>query len=110
MTEKPANRTESIRIRLSPDLMARYEHQAARVGMTPSTLAAFVIGQWVKTQEDQLRIQSVAVMDAARKIAPQFDPVQIESLTAEMLDAMAPGMLRNIQQALKADKGGGGAD
>lgn len=92
MSEKAANRSESIRVRLAPDLMQRFEHQASRLGMTPATLAAYVLGSWVKSQEDQFRMQSMAVMDAARKMLPQVDESHLEALTSGMLEGMAPAI------------------
>ncbi|MDC7692649.1 hypothetical protein [Vogesella indigofera] len=106
MEKVTANRSESMRVRLAPDLMVRYEHQALRVGMTPATLAAYIIGSWVKSQEDQLRMQSVAVMDAARKMLPQVDEEQLEALTAGMLEGMAPALAK-LQHAAKGQEGGG---
>lgn len=101
------NRTESMRVRLAPDLMTRYEALALRLGMTPSTLAAYVIGAWVKSQEDQVRLQSMAVMDVARKMMAQVDAADLEALTAGMLEGMAPA-LANIQGTTKGQGEGGG--
>lgn len=106
MEKQSSNRTESIRIRLSPELMERYEHQASRLGMTPSTLGAFIVGAWVKTQEDQLRMQSVAVMDAARKMLSHVEGLDLESLTRDMLDGMAPALHEAQAKAKGQDKGG----
>lgn len=106
MSEKAGNRSESIRVRLAPDLMQRFEHQAARLGMTPATLAAYVLGSWVKSQEDQFRLQSMAIMDAARKMLPQVDESALEALTAGMLEGMAPA-LASLQGAPKEGQKGG---
>lgn len=106
MEKITSNRSESVRVRLSPEMMIRYEHQASRVGMTPATLAAFIIGAWVKSQEDQLRMQSVAVMDAARKMLPQVDDQQLEALTAGMLEGMAP-VLASLAGTTNGQEGGG---
>lgn len=85
---KKGNRTESIRLRLAPDLMSRFDALSQRYGMTPSTMAAFVVGQWVKAQEDQARMSQIALMDIARKMAVDVSDANI----AQFVDAMAPAL------------------
>lgn len=90
MTEKSNNRTESIRLRLSPEMMERFERQADRIGLTPSTLAAFVIGRWVKEEEDKTKVQTLAVMDIARRAFPLVDPSHVEQIATAALEGVAP--------------------
>lgn len=85
---KKGNRSESIRVRLAPDLMTRFEGLSERYGMTPSTLAAFVVGQWVKSQEDQARMSQIALMDAARKMVVDVSQADI----AKFVEAAAPAL------------------
>lgn len=85
---KKGNRSESIRVRLAPDLMERFEGLSTRYGMTPSTMVAFIVGQWVKTQEDQARMSQIALMDIARKMSLEVSPGEI----AELVQSVLPGI------------------
>lgn len=44
-------RSNSIRIRLSPEILERFETISKDIGMAPATLAAFVVGNFVREQE-----------------------------------------------------------
>lgn len=50
-SDQAGKRTESIRVRLEPDMMQRFEQAAARYGLTPSTMAAVVLGEYVVRHE-----------------------------------------------------------
>lgn len=46
-----SKRVESLRVRLEPDMMRRFEKVAEDFGMAPSTMAAFVLAQYVRESE-----------------------------------------------------------
>lgn len=53
-------RSDSIRIRLSPEMMKRFEKLSADFGMAPSTLAAFAVADFVIAHEySELRPRSL---------------------------------------------------
>lgn len=50
--EDQANkRSNSMRVRLVPEMMERFDTISRDFGMAPSTLAAYVIGAFVRDQE-----------------------------------------------------------
>ena len=49
--EQANKRSNSIRVRLVPEMMDRFEVISRGFGMAPSTLAAYVIGAFVRDQE-----------------------------------------------------------
>lgn len=83
-------RTDSIRVRLSPDMMERFEVLAKRYGMPPATLCAFAVAQFVQTEENKLSMTRMAVMDASRRAGEQFDmsDEQVERMLGPMLTEM----------------------
>lgn len=52
-------RTDSMRVRLSPEMMQRFQAIAADFGMAPSTLAAFAIVSFVRMHEPSSKSQFV---------------------------------------------------
>lgn len=56
-------RSESMRVRLDPQMMRRFEAQAADRGMAPSTFAAFVLAEYVREQERTIVITQVMTED-----------------------------------------------
>lgn len=54
-------RTDSIRVRLSEDMMSRFEALAARYGMPPATLGAFAIAKFVTSEENSLNLSREAL-------------------------------------------------
>lgn len=62
--EVPVNtRSESMRVRLDPQMMRRFEAVAADRGIAPSTLAAFVLAEYVCEQERTVVINQVINSD-----------------------------------------------
>ena len=49
--EQTGKRSESMRVRLDAQMMRRFDAVAADRGMAPSTLAAFVLAEYVCEQE-----------------------------------------------------------
>ena len=56
-------RTDSIRVRLSPDMMKRLEAISANLGMPPSTVAAMAVGTYVIEQERTIVLDRVMTED-----------------------------------------------
>lgn len=54
--QQTGKRSESMRVRLDVPMMRRFEAQAADRGMAPSTLAAFVLAEYVCNQERTLMV------------------------------------------------------
>lgn len=53
-------RTDSFRVRLSPEMMARFTVIAEFYGMPPATMAAFAVGEFVQRKETERRMVSEA--------------------------------------------------
>lgn len=86
-------RTGSMRIRLSPEMLERFETLAKRYGMPPSTLAAFAIARFVQSEE----MNRMVVMDAARQQAKTLG----EQLTDDRMDQLFGPMLENMISTLQ---------
>ncbi|MEW6293828.1 MAG: hypothetical protein AB1544_11035 [Pseudomonadota bacterium] len=56
-------RTDSLRVRLSPDMMQRFQAIAGNLGMPPSTLAALAIGTYVIEQERIILVERTLTTD-----------------------------------------------
>ena len=84
-------RTDSIRVRLSPEMMARFEALAKRYGMPPATLCAFAVAQFTQNEENKLSMARMAVMDASRRAGEKFemDEETMERLFGPMLAEIA---------------------
>ena len=94
-------RTDSIRVRLSGDMMDRFEQLAVRYGMPPATLGAFAIAKFVQSEEMNAGLARSAVMDMASKAG--------ESVMDEaFLERILTGALR--QAALPLDDSQPGAN
>lgn len=86
-------RTDSIRVRLSSEMMDRFEKLAQRYGMPPATLCAFAVARFVQQEENNLQLSRMAVMDVARKqgeeIAGLFNDESLERILGPVLEGIA---------------------
>lgn len=86
-------RTDSIRLKLSPDMVARLEKLSVAHGMPLSTVAAFGLSDWICKQEQNASLARMAAMEIARQSVGMMG-----DMTNQLEKAM-PAMLAAMQQA-----------
>lgn len=98
-------RTDSIRVRLAPEMMDRFEALAARYGMPPATLCAFAVARFVQQEENNASLTRMAVLDAARKSGEKMDEMfneeSMEKIFGPMFKALMEQMQPELTQALQ---------
>lgn len=87
-------RTESVRIKLSPNISQKLEELAVEYGMPTSTLGAFAISQWIIEQENRKKTTKLIAMDASRRMAEAFNEKAIE----KVLTATLPGVVKAMAE------------
>lgn len=93
MATAPENRrTDSIRVRLSPEMMERFERLASCYGMPPATLCAFAVARFVQQEDTNAQLARMAVMGATRKAGDRMEEV----LSDASLEKMIPGVLAEL--------------
>jgi len=65
--ENATARTNSLRLKLAPDMVERLERLAGTYGMPVSTLGAFAVADWVARQELNASMTRMAVLEATRQ-------------------------------------------
>jgi len=73
-------RDDVLRIKVSPDILARLETKAVQFGLPPSTLAAYAVAQWLAQQEQGANIAEAVAKeiggtagDALRKMLEMME-------------------------------------
>lgn len=89
---EPIRRTDAVKIKLAPEILARLEEQARAFGMPPSTLCAFAVADWLQRQENNAKLTRMAVLDATRNSLPDDEQL------ARMLEAALPAMAKALGQ------------
>lgn len=89
MTVTDNRRVESLRVRLAPDMMDKFDALAARFGMPASTLAAFALAQFVQQEETKATVTKLTAIEAARRIVDKFDTFVTQDQIAEMVVSFA---------------------
>jgi predicted transcriptional regulator len=95
---EPIRRTDTVKIKLSPDILARLEDQARAFGMPPSTLCAFAVADWLNRQDQNQKLARMAVLDATRSSLPDQ-----EAMMAALEAAMPAAMKALAQTNLPLD-------
>lgn len=69
MTEevRSVRRTDSVRVKLAPEMMDRVEKLSSDYCMPPATLCAFAVGAWVRQQEASASVARMTALEVARK-------------------------------------------
>jgi len=101
-------RTDSIRLKLAPDMHARLEKYAQSYGMPLSTLGAFALADWVNKQDLNASMTRMAVLEATRTgFAHAFNDEAMERAMAAAL----PSVVLALADAghIDAEKVGGSA-
>ena len=82
-------RSCDVRLRLTEDVYARLERLSDRMGMPPSTLACYAVGDYIKRQEEGTRAGQMALMNMVKTMGAQFDAVEIQEMTEAAMAAHA---------------------
>ncbi len=97
-------RTGSMRVRLSPEMLERFEALAKRYGMPSATLAAFAIARFVQAEETNRML----VMDTARRQAELLGEQMTDERMERLFGPMFENMLSMFQHTQVAGGEGGG--
>jgi predicted DNA-binding protein len=97
-------RTDSIRVRLSEDMMTRFDALAARYGMPPATLGAFAIARFVTSEENSLSLSREALKNIADKSIPDISDEAMSTVITSALDALLKSGAITPEEALKASR------
>lgn len=89
---EPIRRTDTVKIKLAPDILARVEDQARAYGMPPSTLCAFAVADWLQRQENNAKLARMAILDATRNSMPSDEAV------LKALEASMPAVVKALSQ------------
>lgn len=92
-TQTSTARTDSIRLKLSPDMVARLEKLAVAHGMPVSTVAAFGLSDWICKQEQSVSLSRMAAMEIARQSVGMMGDME------KQLEKALPSMIAAMQQA-----------
>lgn len=88
-------RTDSVRVRLSDDMMARLERVSLGYGMPVSTVAAFAISDFVQQKENTLNLSR----DAITKVADHaVESMELPSEFAQVLASAFEPLLQTLQK------------
>ena len=88
---EPIRRTDSVKIKLAPDMINRLESAAKAYGMPPSTLCAFAVADWLNRQEQNAKLARMGVLEATRGAFAD------DQMTAA-LEAALPAVMKALQQ------------
>ncbi len=73
-------RSDTLRIKISPDMNERLDRLSQMLGLPPSTLAALAVGNWVASQERGLGVAE----QMAEVIGNQLGEGMVDELKKQM--------------------------
>lgn len=96
MNDTTTRRTDSVRVKLAPEMLTRLEVQAKAFGMPVATVCAFAVADWIQRKENEKAMTRMAVLEATRQSADMFN------MSEEQMERIFTPMLVEIakQQAL----------
>jgi len=68
----PKKRDSAIKVMLTPALREQLDQIAEAIGQTPSTAAAFAIGQWVAQQKRTMTATETALQSLMQSVGPEM--------------------------------------
>ena len=87
-------RTDSVRVKLSPDMLKRVEQLAVDYCMPTATLCAFAVAEWVRGQDRQSSLSRMAALDMSKRALAMFD------FSDEKLEKVLGPMIAQIAQQM----------
>lgn len=99
MNDTTTRRTDSVRVKLAPEMLVRLESQAKAFGMPVATVCAFAVADWIQRKENEKAMTRMAVLEATRQSG------QMMSMTEEQMERVFTPMLVELakQQALSQE-------
>lgn len=82
-------RVEKVAIMFSPEMKERLDKIAVAFGMPPSTICSFAVASWVQSQENQLALARMAVMQMARQTGEKMDQYDMDKILQPMIVEIA---------------------
>lgn len=99
--DERVKRTDSVRVKLSPEMSDRVEKMASEFGMPSATFCAFAVGDFVRRSEQQQSLTRMAVLDASRRSGDVID----EAVLQRIIEGMAPHLPALMQPNLPLEHG-----
>lgn len=87
--KEKVRRVEKVAIMFSPEMKERIDKIAVAFGMPPSTICSFAVASWVQSQENQLAMARMAVMQIARQTGEKMDELNLDKILQPMIVEMA---------------------
>lgn len=87
-------RTDSVRVKLSPDMLKRVEQLAVDYCMPVATLCAFAVAEWVRGQDRQASLSRMAALDMSKRALAMFD------MSDERMEKVFGPMIAQIAQQM----------
>lgn len=87
--KEKVRRVEKVAIMFSPEMKERIDKIAVAFGMPPSTICSFAVASWVQSQENQLAMARMAVMQIARQTGEKIDGYDLDKVLQPMIVEMA---------------------
>lgn len=91
MNDTTTRRTDSVRVKLAPEMLVRLESQAKAFGMPVATVCAFAVADWIQRKENEKAMTRMAVLEATRHSGEMFNlsEEQMERIFTPMLVEIA---------------------
>lgn len=87
MNDTTTRRTDSVRVKLAPEMLVRLETQAKAFGMPVATVCAFAVADWIQRKENEKAMTRLAVLEATRQSGEMLN------MTEEQMDRIFTPML-----------------
>jgi len=68
----PKKRDSAVKVMLTPAMRESLDQVAEAIGQTPSTAAAFAIGQWVAQQKRAISATENAISSLMQSVGPEM--------------------------------------
>lgn len=92
LAEGTRARTESIRVKLSAEMLQRLEGFAIDYGMPSATMAAFAVADWITKQESNQKMTRMAILEATRQGMTQFSGEAMEKAMEKAMESALPAV------------------
>lgn len=91
-------RSDTLRVRLAPDVLDRLEKAAERHGFPVASYAAFAIGRHLVEQENQQQAVRLGVLEASRRsvdtVIGQLDFSALAQIAEQLGDSVSHAQLK----------------